>query len=106
MLLDCVSRAIFPMRRAPCMRCAYQIASQLTQTLTNLTLPPFAMSFQVFNGMMALLWATICIYRLERNYFDFSFYENPLYNVFVLHFVFSLTLKNSAFHFSSKFWLS
>jgi len=82
---------------------AYQIASQLTRTLTNLTLPPFAMSFQVFNGTMALIWATICIYRLERNWFYFSLYENPLYNFFVLHFVFSSTLKTLLFIFLQNF---
>lgn len=36
----------------------------LTQILANLAPPPYAMSFQFYNGTIALFWAIICIYRL------------------------------------------
>jgi len=49
---------------------------------------------------MALIWATTSIYRLGRDGFYFFFIENPLSNVVFC--TFSMTSKNTDFHFFSE----
>lgn len=69
---------------------ASKITSKLTQTLTNLTLPPSVMSFQVFNGTMACFGPQYVFIGLRETGLIFSSLKTHFLMFFFLHFFIDL----------------